>query len=187
MTRQEFLDNVENFSDLIVFCCDEGCDICDDVVDSDYWDEWIDDNLVDWARNDSWRDLMSRLNELDEDSGYTFYIYDDYYCEYKGVDDDGDDFDRYKSEVLDWADEHGCWEEDEEEEEEEEPAPYRPYGFSDTSEEEEEDEDPTPDEDCSFDDLIAVAVGCVASFNEETIRKAQEEDRVFMEFQKFGR
>lgn len=182
MTRQEFIDDVTSFGDLLSFCYDNDCThICEDVVDSEYRDEYINDSLVDWARNDTWTELKDRLDELYNDTGYNYYIYDEYYGEYKGVDDDGDEFETYKRDVLEWMDDHEYWDDDGEEDEEEEDEPVA----SQDSYDDEGEEEPIPEEDCSFADLVSVALGCVASFNEEALRQAQEEDRIFMEFQKF--
>ena len=182
MTRQEFIDDVTSFGDLLSFCYDNDCtDICENVIDSEYRDEYIEDNLVDWARNDTWTALRDRLNDFYDDTGYDYYIYDEYYGTYKGVYDDGDEFESYKRDVLEWMDDHEYWEDNDEEEEEEEEESVPPQNSCD----EEEEESPIPEEDCSFADLVSVALGCVASFNDEVLKKAQEEDRIFMEFQTF--
>lgn len=111
MTRQEFVDDVTTWWELIDFCNDEGCDYCEDIVDEDAYNEYIDDSLYDKVRNghEGWQDIYEWLEGFP--TGYEFYDrYNDCGVDY--------DFDSYKNDVLNWGDECGIWEEDEEEEEE---------------------------------------------------------------------
>lgn len=186
MTRQEFIDDVTTWCDLLTFCSDEDCDLCEDIVDSDYYNEYINDNLVDLARNNDWTDLRDRLNEFYDNSGYDYYLWDDYYGQYNGIDNDDAIFEDYKLRVLNWMDEGDYWP-DGDEDEEEETGTWAPSYSVPQPAEEPEDLDPIPDEDCSFTDMFAAGVGCIASINEEAIREAQEADRVFAEFSQFRR
>lgn len=116
MTRSEFLENVTDWSELIEFCRDEDCDICEDVYDEESRDDVITERIVDWARNaDSWQDLADRLSEIT--TGYDYYSEDDY-GDWNGLTDS--DFEDYKTDVLDWMDNNDYWDEDEDEDEEEE-------------------------------------------------------------------
>ena len=186
MTRQEFIDDVTTWGELLNFCSDEDCDLCEDIVDWDYVDDYVNDSLVDWARDNDWRSLLGILNNVDDNSGYDYYRYDDY--EYVPVDDDRNLFEEYKDSVLEWMDDNDYWPDgDEDEEEEEETGTWAPSYSAPQPAEEPEDLDPIPDEDCSFTDMFAAGVGCIASINEEAIREAQEADRVFAEFSQFRR
>ena len=115
MTRQEFIDDVTTWWELIDFCNDEGCDICEYVYSSDVYDDLINEDLHEMVKHESWQSIYDWLEDLP--SGYDYY---DTYDDYVGLDNNWD-FDRYKEDVLEWADNDGTiWDEEPEEEEEEE-------------------------------------------------------------------
>ena len=97
MTRREFINDVQYWSDLLDFCSDEGCDYCEDVYSSDQWNDWIDDNMYDWARNNGWREILRILQDYDELTGYDYYRKDEY-GDWYGLDDN--DFESYKNSLL---------------------------------------------------------------------------------------
>lgn len=116
MTRQEFIDDVTSWWELLDFCNEEFCDYCDDIYSSDARDDEINEyDLDDWARNYTWRQLLDILSELDD--GYEYYRKDEY-GEWESLSDY--DFDNYKDDVLRWADDNDVFEDDEEED----PADY---------------------------------------------------------------
>ena len=41
MTRNDFLNDVTEWWELLDFCSDEGCNICEDIIDSDQLDEYV--------------------------------------------------------------------------------------------------------------------------------------------------
>lgn len=180
MTRTEFINEVTAWYELIDFCNDNGCDELENICDDDYRDEYINDNLVEWARYDGWRDLLSRLQDFDEHSGYDYYRYDEDYCEYVGL--DHDDFADYKQRVLEWADDHDdVWYSEEDEEadaempQEEQPLwkeeePWLP---------EEDDDEPVPEEDYSFDEMLGFGIGCVRNISARIIEENREEEKAF--------
>lgn len=114
MTRQEFIDDITTWGDLFDFCSDEGCYICDGIYDSDDWNSCIDDEVYEIARNNTWRVVLSILQDYDDQSGYDYHARNDY-GEWHGLDDD--DFDAYKDDVLEWGDNQDVWGEEDEEEE----------------------------------------------------------------------
>ena len=64
MTRNEFIDNITEWSELIDLCSEYGCSYCDDVYSEYSRDEMINDELVDMARNcDDWTELLNTLRE----------------------------------------------------------------------------------------------------------------------------
>lgn len=137
MTRQEFINDVSSWWELIDFCNDEGCDICSDVVDDDYKDEYVNEHLTEWARENTWQDLLDILRNIPDDSNY--YRFDDY-GDLESL-DDYSDFENYKEDVLNWADDRECWDEEDEEDEyevEEEPAPVAYEAANDGAEDEDE-------------------------------------------------
>lgn len=112
MTRDEFLE-ISEWADLVDFCYENNLYMCDDVYDDGQKDEWINDRLYDWARELNWRELYDRLNEIPDSSDW--YILDDYgdFCEA------GDEeFEEYKENILEAADENGLFDDEEEEYEE---------------------------------------------------------------------
>ena len=140
MTRQEFINDIQYWSELLEFCYDEECYICDDVYDSDQWNNSIDENVSEMAGNDSWRDILATLQDYENISGYDYYRRNDY-GEWYALEDD--DFDSYKDDVMEWMDNNDRWDEDEEEEED------PPQYYVDP-----EDVTPLEAEDVSMDDLF---------------------------------
>lgn len=110
MTRDEFINQITFWYELIDFCNDYGCDVCSGIYDDDQRNECIDDELVDMARHNTWEELRDILNNYD--TGYDYW-YKDEYDGWVGLTDG--DFDDYKDDVLSWADNSGdIWDEDEE-------------------------------------------------------------------------
>lgn len=79
------------------------------------------------------------------------------------------DFDSDKGDVLEWADDHGVWDDDEEEDMDE-----------DCFEDEPEDDEPAPEEeDFSVGDLIGMCVVALGTIQSEDARRAREEEEEF--------
>ena len=111
MTRNEFIENVTEFYDLRDFCCENDMyNIADELYDSDYLDEIMNDRL----RNNYWDDWRSALSDLsDIDARYDWYR-EDGYGGFEGL--TGIDFDDLKQEVLEIGDRDEIWDEEEDEE-----------------------------------------------------------------------
>ena len=136
MTRQEFED-ICTMGELMDLCSDEGCWVCEDVYYEDSYNDAVNEELSDRARNDCWTDVRDWLSELPD--GYNYYRRN-YYGDWYGIDDY--EFDDYNNQVEEWMDENDRWEDDEEEE-----VPYEdPFNAV-----------PTEQEEISFDDLMASA------------------------------
>lgn len=170
MTRAEFYENVTTWWDLKNFCSDEQCDICDDIYDEEGRDDYINDCLMDWARNESWTELLSRLEDIP--TGYDYYRYDDY-GDWVGLDDG--DFDEIRDEVAEWMDDNGYWDDDEEEADDEEDTPFI----------DPEDAEPIDDEDCSLGELFEGSVARIRAISEEELEAARETERALQEFLSF--
>lgn len=165
MTRAEFFENVTSWWELKDFCDEQRCSLCDDVYDDEARDDYINEYLSEWARNENWYDLRVRLDNLE--TGYEYWRLDDY-GDWTGLDDD--DLDNMKDEVAEWVDDYGDWDDDEEEvDEEEDEEPF----------DDEEEEPPIEDEDCSLGELFAASATRVKSIAEDELEKAREEDRAF--------
>jgi len=162
MTREEFTTNVCCWSDLIEWCNDNNCYVCEDIYDSYSYDEYINDELSDWAREDSWSELKDRLNGLPD--GYDYYRRGDY-DDWDGLDDS--DFDDFYRDALEWGDEHGIWDDEEDEDDGEEPL------IEDDDVEEEEE---TPNEDISFGDLFSSCAGEVQRISTDAKEAAEREE-----------
>ena len=177
MTRQEFIDRVTNWWELIEFCNDEGCDVCEDVVDDDYKDEYVNDHLEEWARDNTWRDLLDILSEIPDD--YSYYRMDAN-GDFEGL-SNFDDFAAYKEDVLDWMDDRGGWDDEEEEElvdDDDNP-------FDDVSpfeDEEDEDEEDLSDEPLEILELVSAShMSLEVAAEAESIAEAKAEQE-FIDF-----
>lgn len=113
MTRNEFLEEVTDFGELRNFCDNEGIDICDCVMDGEYFDEIILDRIRERGYFDTWQEVYRFLRDLPD--GAAYYIENDY-GEINEVTDD--DFEELKQQVLDHMDEHDYWEPEDEDAEE---------------------------------------------------------------------
>lgn len=118
MTRNEFINEVCSWEDLVDFCYDYGCDVCDGIHDLEDRNDLLNERLQEKAGEvDCWQDLLEWLGNIP--TGYDYY-YEEGYYEFVPVDDD--DFDDCKDEALEWADDRDIWDEEETEEDEESPA-----------------------------------------------------------------
>lgn len=176
MTRNEFFDEVTSWGELIEFCLNNGCNgYVEDVYSDDGRDDYINENLVDWAQEESWRDLRDRLDDIETD--YDYYEYD--YGDWRGLDDD--DLQDRMEEVAEWCDRNGIWEDDEEEPvDEEDPIDEEDDSAEDAepnSETDTEDQTPVEDEDCPLDEFLFAGIGCVKSITEGESMNAAEQER----------
>lgn len=156
MTRQEFIEDVTTWSELIDFCYNEGIDYCDDVYSEESYNERIDERVRDYINDDGWRSVLGWLEDLP--LNYDYYIEDDY-GEWRGADDD--DFDSYKDDVLEYMDDNDEWDEDEDEEEE------APYEYHDP-----EDDIPVEEEDISVAELFTACSSTVQKLESDKIADA---------------
>ena len=177
MTRQEFLDTVNEFDDLIVFCDEEGCDYCEGIYSADGREDRINELLSDWEANWGWRDIMDFLRDEANKDGYAWYVESDGTLD--GLTDE--DFERYKSDVLSWMDDGGYWDDPDEpgvEDDDEWTADYIPS----VEPQDPEDLIPVETEDCSMTELFSAGVNCIRAITCEEIQKAKEADRDFFSF-----
>lgn len=112
MRRQEFIDDVTCWSDLIDFCYNEDIDLCEDVYNEERKDEYIDNHLDEICSDSTWQDVYRVLDDIP--CGYEYYIIEDYY-DIRPVEDS--DFVHKKQEVLEWMTDNEYWDDEEEEEE----------------------------------------------------------------------
>ena len=143
MTRQEFLDTITDWCDLVGWCSDNNCDLLSEVYDQDGYDEYINDDLERWAGDETWQDLRERLRHLPD--GYDYYRHDPDYDEWRGLTEDDEFYDMLYR-VLDWGIDNAIIDDDEEEEPEE---------FSAVEENTEAEEELELEEDVSFGELFS--------------------------------
>lgn len=159
MTRQEFIDDVTTWYELIEFCYDENLDYCENIYDEESYDDKINSKLAERAGYDSWQDIYDWLNSLP--NGYEYYIVDEDEEWYAAGDDD---FDRIKGEVLEYMDDNDCWDEDEEEE---------PREYIDP-----EDEIPVEEEGVSFAELFTACNSKVQKLKSDRIADAANAEQI---------
>lgn len=112
MTRDEFIEDVNDWYDLRMFCDENGCYECTDILSKDEVDEHINNSLRDIVDNvGNWEELLERLLDFPTYDG--FFVRDDY-GGFRELDED--DFDSYKESVLGWADNEELFDEDNDQE-----------------------------------------------------------------------
>lgn len=171
MTRQEFIDNIDFWYELIDFCDEEGCDICEYIVDADDLEDRIRDDFSNYGSEYPWTDIRYWLNNIVE--GHNYYVCNGSF-EYEYL--DAEDFERYKNDVLSWMDNNDRWdEEDDDDWVEEEAATEEPMA----GDEEEED---ILEEDISVSDLFTVCSGMLQTIKDTESKAAEEEAERFARF-----
>lgn len=177
MTRQDFIDGITTWAELLDFCDNEDCDICYDIVSNEAMCEEIDEDLVEEARRRSWQDVRDLLNDIDTD--YDYYRRDGS-LEYIPMEDN--DFDTYKDDVIEWMDNNGYWEgNDEDEDEYDEPFMYD-ADFAPGDEEYEEEEPPAEEEDFSVGELMGMCSIQYLGMQREAARQMKQNDKEFEQY-----
>lgn len=114
MTRQEFINNIHSWGDLILFCIEAGCYECDEIYTYEDMCDNINRNLVGIAsESESWQDLLNCLESIN--TSYEYYLRDDW-GDWVGLDER--DFEEYKNSVLIWGDDDDYWDNQHPDEEE---------------------------------------------------------------------
>lgn len=131
MTRQEFVENVTSFGELIDFCQEEQIDTCDDIYDAEYINDIILENIREMCDWEQIRDFISGIP-----AGCDYYREDGY----GGYEDAGYYFEDYKHDVLRYMDDTASWdEEDEDDNPEDEDADEQVCYYTSECEESEDD------------------------------------------------
>lgn len=171
MTRNDFLNDVNEWWELLDFCSDEGCDICEDIIDSDQLDEYITDDIRDSIANEYWYNIRDLLSDIH--TGYGYYRMNGSF-DYDGMDED--DFNDYKDDVLEWGDNNDIWEDEPDEED----------GFDTDAmfdeEDSELDEPPVEEEDFSIGELMGFCGVVLLDIRREEAAEREREDAAFNQF-----
>ena len=181
MTRQEFIDDVTTWSELLDFCGEEDLDYCEDIISSETRDNRIDEYVSDHIHEYGWGDIMSYLESRDEEGSYDYYIEYDYDLEFTGVFDGDREFVSRKADVISYMDDECLWDADEDEEEE---APYDDEEEAPPEEpddEEDEDDYVIEAEECSLSAVFAASTACIRAINEQAVKEAKENDEMFIQ------
>lgn len=113
MTREEFLDTIDNIDDLISFCYDNDMEeYCSSVHSRDSVDEYLCDLIQEKCRHESWESVREMLNDIEP--GYDWYVEDDCYI-FAPLEDYV--FCDIREEVLDHCEDIGYFDNPEDEEE----------------------------------------------------------------------
>ena len=107
MTRAEF-DQISTYDGLMNICFEYNLRSMEDVMDSDYMNEFILDYLH--STNRSWEDIRYDLNDIDP--GYCYYEYRGG-LEFDALDEY--DFGAWMEEVANEMERKGCFDDDEDE------------------------------------------------------------------------
>lgn len=114
MTKREFIENVNNWKDLIEVCDEYCCDLCADILYQNEFEEQVEFDLIDqYPHIANWHELRQKLNGLPEHSK-TGYFYRDGPLNYSQIDDQ--DISGYKENVADWMEVRGHFDKEESEE-----------------------------------------------------------------------
>ena len=178
MTRQDFIDGVTEWYELLDFCYNEECDICEDIVSNDTMCEEIDEDLAEVVRGRSWRDVRDMLNDIDTDY--------DYYRRGGGlsyIPMDDSDFDDYKDDVIEWMDNGGYWDEEDNEEDFDDDRPFVDDDFAPGEEDDEEEEEPAAeDEDFSVGELMGMCSVQYLGIQREAAQRKKQNDKEFEQY-----
>lgn len=104
MTRQEFIDGVTTWRELIEFCRANDMNTCDGVIHHNELQENIARDMVLHGDQFAWTDIRGWLNDIRDDA--TYYNRASSF-EYESLDDG--DFQDYKEYAMEEADEIGVW------------------------------------------------------------------------------
>ena len=125
MTREEFLRDVTNFSDLKSFCYDMDIGLLDDVYDEGGRDAEINEWLCYNVRDYDWEDIRDRLAGIPTGDGW---FYENGWDDWDVLDEN--EFESYKQEVLEYCDEASLWDDPDAENEDDPPYDDPSYASS---------------------------------------------------------
>lgn len=156
MTRDEFIEQVNETYELVRFCYDNSLDdLVENIYDEDTFNDCIDEDISDWR--DGWQDLYKFLDELPT-SSETDYYYRNYYgdwCEFTCSDEEN-----LKDDILARCDEECLFDDVEDDEEQEENYGEQEDGTGywcvRTPEPEKEDEVPPPEEEFTIEEMLMI-------------------------------
>lgn len=177
MTRSYYLGYVTDWCELIELCQDYDCDICEDVIDDDTLDEYVDSDISDLEYG--WRRIRDLLPDIP--TGYDYYRHDGPF-DYVGL--NNGDFQDYKSRILEWMDENDLWDAEDDEDDDEGFDPDNDF-FSPGEPEDEPPDPPVEKEDFSVSELMCMCSAKLVSIRQVVDQRAaqiQEDDPFVLPF-----
>lgn len=143
MTRTEFIDSVTTWQELLNFCDDVNCWVCEDIISYDELDGFIANDFREYSHEYDWQDIRDWLENISTDA-YYYYRSSSFF--YEDVDNK---FEEYKAQVLLWCDETtGIFDEDD--------TPNEDRNFGANSEDESQEEIEISDNGYSIEELIGL-------------------------------
>lgn len=162
MTRTDFIHNITTWEELLDFCNEYDCGLCDEIVEDNDRDDEIDADVEEAIRNQRWYDINGYLDNIP--TGYNYYRRNGSF-DYVGLDDA--DFETYKDEILDWGDSEEIWDDEVDED-------YDVFA----EQEEAVDGEPAPEpEDFTVSDLIGMCCLALATIEHNNAQLMREEER----------
>lgn len=113
MTRRWFEEEVNSYNDLKDICYDYELSTMDDVCHADDLNEWVNDDLLEYVRYNSWEDVRNMLDDIPTD--YDWVLREDR-LEYSALSDW--EFPDWKERVYDDLDYADAFDEDEKDDDE---------------------------------------------------------------------
>ena len=111
MTRDEFINEVTTFDDLVCFCNTNGLEhIVEYIRDGEDYENYLDELFRDMIYDYGWREARDQMNNVDND-GYDWY--ETSYGDWVSINED-DNLDEYKDQVIEAMDRDEAWDEPEE-------------------------------------------------------------------------
>jgi len=170
MTRDEFINDITTWDELIDVASEHGYDDLDNIIDSEHIRDRIQFRASDIDYGNDWECFANWVSDIPQ--GYDYYEYYESYDEYNGLDDGN--FDEYKGNILDQMIEDGymdCDEYEDHDEYESDELEIVPDG--------EDDKEPEPEEAFSVASLISM---CHADIVVIGANVKREEQRIKREF-----
>lgn len=106
MTREEFMETIEDWSELICFCNENYLSTCQDIYDVEDVANYVSDILSEHSSYDAMCNIPYLLECFDAD--------DDYFVLCNGQFTEADDFEEYKIRTANEYEENHDWDEEEE-------------------------------------------------------------------------
>lgn len=72
MTRTEFIDSVTTWQELLKFCDDVNCGVCEDIISYDELDGFIANDFREYSHEYNWQDIRDWLENISTDAYYYY-------------------------------------------------------------------------------------------------------------------
>lgn len=118
MTREEF-NSITTVFELVEAGEQYDFEETTQIYSADSRDEVLDERLIDYARDDGWRDVLGLLRSWEDEGEYDWYYQDDDYYEFVGLEDGDHTFEAIKERLREYiVDDCGGFDDDDDFDEE---------------------------------------------------------------------